>query len=89
MPHKPKQKTAALQSEQHDNIRRILKTATPAGIRSAFSQLNLLKAGAEDVFSAEGEVALAFTTRILERLGATGEQLERERERVESTFRSG
>ncbi len=49
----------------------------------------LRQAGAEDVFSAEGEVALAFTTRILERLGATGEQLERERERVESTFRSG
>jgi CPA2 family monovalent cation:H+ antiporter-2 len=45
--------------------------------------------GAEDVFSAEGEVALAFTTRILERLGATGEQLDRERSRVESTFRSG
>ncbi len=45
--------------------------------------------GAEDVFSAEGEVALAFTTRILERLGATGEQLDRERARVEATFRSG
>lgn len=45
--------------------------------------------GAEDVFSAEGEVALAFTTRILERLGATGEQLDRERSRVEATFRAG
>lgn len=46
-------------------------------------------AGAEDVFSAEGEVALAFTVRILERLGATGEQIDRERARVEATFRDG
>jgi monovalent cation:H+ antiporter-2, CPA2 family len=49
----------------------------------------LHRAGAEDVFSAEGEVALAFTARILERLGATGEQIDRERARVEATFRSG
>jgi CPA2 family monovalent cation:H+ antiporter-2 len=49
----------------------------------------LHRAGAEDVFSAEGEVALAFTVRILERLGATGEQIDRERARVEATFRSG
>ena len=46
-------------------------------------------AGAEDVFSAEGEVALAFTVRILERLGATGEQIDRERARVQATFRNG
>jgi CPA2 family monovalent cation:H+ antiporter-2 len=49
----------------------------------------LQRAGAEDVFSAEGEVALAFTVRILERLGATGEQIDRERARVEATFRNG
>jgi CPA2 family monovalent cation:H+ antiporter-2 len=49
----------------------------------------LQRAGAEDVFSAEGEVALAFTARILERLGATGEQIDRERARVEATFRNG
>ncbi len=49
----------------------------------------LRRAGAEDAFSAEGEVALAFTARILERLGATGEQIDRERARVEATFRSG
>ena len=49
----------------------------------------LRRAGAEDVFSAEGEVALAFTARILERLGATGEQIDRERDRVETTFRNG
>ena len=49
----------------------------------------LRKAGAEDAFSGEGEVALAFTARILERLGATAEQIDRERQRVEKTFRQG
>ena len=49
----------------------------------------LRRAGAEDVYSAEGEVALAFTARILERLGATAEQLDQERQRVEATFRQG
>ena len=49
----------------------------------------LRRAGAEDAFSAEGEVALAFTARILERLGATPEQIDRERARVESIFRDG
>ena len=49
----------------------------------------LRRAGADDAFSAEGEVALAFTARILERLGATAEQIDRERRRVEETFRKG
>ena len=39
-------------------------------------------AGADVVVSGEGEVALAFTTAILERLGATAEQIDRERSRV-------
>lgn len=47
----------------------------------------LRAAGAEEVFSGEGEVALAFAANILERLGATGEQIDRERRRVESSFR--
>jgi CPA2 family monovalent cation:H+ antiporter-2 len=49
----------------------------------------LRRAGAADVFAAEGEVALAFTVSILERLGATPEQIDRERARVEATFRAG
>lgn len=49
----------------------------------------LRRAGAGDVFSGEGEVALALTVRILERLGASGEQIDRERARVEKTFREG
>ena len=39
-------------------------------------------AGANEVFSGEGEVALALTEAILQRLGATPEQMDRERVRV-------
>src|SRR5262249_53858203 len=46
-------------------------------------------AGAEAVFSAEGEVALAFTEAILRRLGATAEQIDRERARVHAELLGG
>ena len=39
----------------------------------------LQKAGADTVFTGEGEVALAFTESILHRIGATPEQIDRER----------
>jgi CPA2 family monovalent cation:H+ antiporter-2 len=39
-------------------------------------------AGADEVFTGEGEVALAVTTYILEQLGSTPEQMDRERRRV-------
>ena len=39
-------------------------------------------AGADGVFSGEAEVALAFTEAIMRQLGATPEQVDRERERV-------
>jgi len=42
----------------------------------------LVRAGAKEVFSAEGEVALAFSVAILRRLGATPEQIDRERQWV-------
>lgn len=42
----------------------------------------LRAAGADGVFSGEGEVALAMTEFILESLNATPEQIERERDRV-------
>jgi CPA2 family monovalent cation:H+ antiporter-2 len=42
----------------------------------------LLKAGANEVFSGEGEVVLAMTDSILRQLGATPEQLEEERVRI-------
>jgi CPA2 family monovalent cation:H+ antiporter-2 len=42
----------------------------------------LNRAGADVVFSGEGEVALALTVAVLGELGATAEQIDRERERV-------
>jgi CPA2 family monovalent cation:H+ antiporter-2 len=43
---------------------------------------SLLQAGADEVFSGEGEVVLALTGSILTRLGATPEQLDEERARI-------
>ena len=42
----------------------------------------LRTAGAEQVFAGEGEVALAMTEAVLRRLGATADQIDRERDRV-------
>jgi CPA2 family monovalent cation:H+ antiporter-2 len=39
------------------------------------------------VISAEGEVGLALTEAILQRLGATPDQIDHERERVRTEFR--
>jgi monovalent cation:H+ antiporter-2, CPA2 family len=47
----------------------------------------LLAAGADLVFSGEGEVALAMTESVLQGLGATPEQIDRERERLRQDFR--
>jgi CPA2 family monovalent cation:H+ antiporter-2 len=43
---------------------------------------DLISAGAQTVFSSEGELALAFTEAVLRELGATPEQIDRERDRV-------
>jgi K+:H+ antiporter len=43
---------------------------------------SLKRAGAHSVFSGEGEVALAFVEALLRRLGATPDQIDRERARV-------
>lgn len=45
-------------------------------------QQALHASGADAVFSGEGEVALSLTEAVLRRLGATPEQIERERERA-------
>lgn len=42
----------------------------------------LRRAGADEVFAGEGEVALAMTDSILRELGATPEQLDEERARI-------
>ena len=44
----------------------------------------LRSAGAEEVFAGEGEVAMAMTEAVLRRLGATPDQIDRERDRVRS-----
>jgi CPA2 family monovalent cation:H+ antiporter-2 len=45
------------------------------------------RAGAGKVISAEGEVAIAMATTLLEDLGATPDQIDRERDRVHSDLR--
>jgi monovalent cation:H+ antiporter-2, CPA2 family len=65
-----------LARELNPNIRVLARTAY---VRE---QSALLDAGSEVVFSGESEVALALTEAILRRLGATPEQIDRERERV-------
>ena len=44
----------------------------------------LTSAGADTVYSGEGEVALAFIEDLLQRLGATRDQIDRERDRAHS-----
>ncbi|HEU5077689.1 MAG TPA: cation:proton antiporter [Opitutaceae bacterium] len=48
--------------------------------------LELRSAGADEVYSGEGEVALAMTAAILRDLGATPEQIDRERNRVRESL---
>jgi CPA2 family monovalent cation:H+ antiporter-2 len=50
---------------------------------------SLRRAGAERVFSGEGEVALAMTEAVLRRLGATPDQIDRERARVRQELMPG
>lgn len=47
------------------------------------------RAGADAVFSGEGEIALNMTDHMLRKLGATDEQIDRERERVRAELSGG
>lgn len=49
----------------------------------------LRRAGADAVFSGEGEIALNMTEHMLRKLGATDEQVDRERERVRIELSGG
>jgi CPA2 family monovalent cation:H+ antiporter-2 len=49
----------------------------------------LRQAGADSVFSGEGEIALNMTEHMLRKLGATDEQIDRERERVRTELSGG
>jgi len=74
-------------SEQGAEIIRIARNMNPnirVVARSYYLKETALMrdAGADQVFSGEGEVALAMTEYILAQLGATPEQMDRERQRV-------
>src|SRR5262249_50578920 len=60
-----------------------------AGAASLREGPALRRAGADRVFSGEGEVALAMTESILRELGATPEQIDRERERLRADLFGG
>lgn len=49
----------------------------------------LRRAGADSVFSGEGEIALNMTEHVLRKLGAIDEQIDRERERVRTELSGG
>ena len=70
--------TIRLAKELNPGVQVIARTAY---LREASA---MRAAGAELVFSGEGEVALAITEALLERLGATPDQIDRERARVHS-----
>jgi CPA2 family monovalent cation:H+ antiporter-2 len=70
------EETIRLARELNPNIQTLVRTTN---LREASA---LRAVGADVVFSGEGEVALAFTEAILENLGATPEQIQRERARV-------
>lgn len=65
------------------NARRLNPTIHIVSRADFLAQAPILRAaGADEVFSGEGEVALALTGSILEDLGATPEQLDEERARI-------
>ena len=73
--------------EQGPEIIRLARAINPGVVvlaRAAYlrDSAALRAAGANGVFSGEAEVALALTEAVLRRLGATSEQVERERARA-------
>ena len=78
-------------SEEVIRLARELNPAIRVLARSAYVRElpALRRAGSEVVVSGEGEVALALTEAILRRLGATAEQIDRERDRVRADLATG
>lgn len=71
-------------AEEVVRVARELNPALRVVARSAYLREGpgLRKAGADEVVSGEGEVALAMTELLLRAIGATDEQIDRERDRV-------
>jgi len=65
-------------------VARSLNPSVRTFARGAFLRdvASLSQAGAQQVFTGEGEVALAMTEAVLRRLGATPDQIDREEDRV-------
>jgi monovalent cation:H+ antiporter-2, CPA2 family len=82
--------TLFLSSSSIDTVEELIRLARELNpnirvvARSAYLRERniLLKAGATEVFAGEGEVALALAEAVLRELGATAEQIDRERDRV-------
>jgi CPA2 family monovalent cation:H+ antiporter-2 len=76
--------TASAPAEASVRAARALNAKMLILARSAYAKESaaLEKAGASEVVDAEGELALAFTERLLRRLGASAEELDRARDRV-------
>jgi CPA2 family monovalent cation:H+ antiporter-2 len=77
-----------------DAVIRAAKELNPALLvlarASYLGEANELRAaGAHMIVTAEAEVALAMAERLLRDLGATGEQLDRERDRVRTLLSQG
>ena len=72
------------QSEEVIRAARELNPKVRVLARTAYLRelAGLRRAGADEVFSGEGEIAFALTEAILQRLRATPEQIDRERQRV-------
>ena len=73
----------AMAKELNPEIRILVRTQYAAEVQA------LKLAGAHVVVSAEGELALAMTECLLNELGATSEQLDRERDRVRTKVAGG
>ena len=71
-------------SEEAIRLARELNPSIRIFVHSQYvgEHLTLRQAGADGIFAAEAEVALAMTVAILTQLGTTAEQFDRERERV-------
>jgi CPA2 family monovalent cation:H+ antiporter-2 len=71
-------------AEEVVRVARELNPALRVVARSAYlrERPGLRKAGADEVYSGEGEVALAMAESLLRVIGATAEQIDRERDRV-------
>jgi monovalent cation:H+ antiporter-2, CPA2 family len=78
-------------AEELVRLARELNPAIRVIARSAYlsERAALRGAGADEVYAGEGEVALAMSESVLRRLGATAEQIDRERERVRADLIGG